>query len=167
MSSRENKTKQRSFPSGFSKDNPPYARAQLEGAWEEGKPEGLLTPAPKGGMQGAEKGQGQALVPLRFGSRPAAPANKAPLSASRIQTPNSSNIPQSVMADGLLQGIAASLNTGSHGRLEAAVDDKGSIWGVFESSHPSKESASSLRLPMSLSVASYHSRVTIHAAIFL
>lgn len=59
----------------------PSERAQQERAWEEGEPEGLLTPAPKGGMQGAEKGQSQALVPLRCGLRLAAPDNKAPLLA--------------------------------------------------------------------------------------
>lgn len=41
-------------------------------------------------------------------------------------------MPQSTLADGALQGIAASLHTGSHGHLEAAVGDKGGMaFGVF------------------------------------
>lgn len=80
MSSRENKTKQKSFPSGFSKDNPPCAPERSKRVFgKTGKPKGFLTPTPKGRMQGAEKGRGQGPVPLRFVVRLAALANKAPL----------------------------------------------------------------------------------------
>jgi hypothetical protein len=71
-------------------------RAQQEGAWKEGEPEGLPTPAPKGGMQGAEKGQGQALVPLRCGLRLAAPDNKAPLLAFSGLDSNNSDMPRAL-----------------------------------------------------------------------
>lgn len=91
-------------------------------------------------MQGAEKGQGQALVPLRCGLKLAALANKAtPVS---FLNPDSKQLKHEV-----LQGVTAGLYTGAHGHLAAAtVDDKGGIWGGSESGYPSKELASSRRL---------------------
>lgn len=59
-------------------------------------------------------------------------ANKAPPVSFSNLVPNQLKHAQSTLADGALQGIAASLHTGSHGHLEAAVGDKGGMaFGVF------------------------------------